>query len=644
MTRFFIRLLNYALLASFFGFIWGGWYLSKQGFGRKWRKKLSEEFASRGIELTASRLTLDPLRGLVARNVRVWRDSYHRETIAVIDELRLDINYTRLLRKEPFLDALILSEAEVMLDVDPKRPNSGEFAIHHLAAQLYFQQDKLDIRRLEGAGLGLNFSIRGVVEHRPDWQAASNPSGLWQPLQSIPQEWLQKLAEIQFGKKPGRLDLHFRGNLSQKHWLQSADGHLEMPELRWRGIRARDISIAADFTDHLLTVRRLGWRDNHGAISVSGDWHPGVQGHFRVNSQVNAPSIFHELNLFPELSSAGKIQLDGDVSWSESKVFNWQIVGKMDARRLVWREVPWSSGQMEFSVTPQRWFVRDANWQQKDGVVTGQCLNDNSRVTAEFNSTVDPRLLWRSLGKDVGLPLTEFDFAVNPLLKMRIASSPDAPGILQTEGDIIFGRTNFRGVAFTSAQASFSQMGANLSLSQIQITRPEGQLTGEAFWNQTTGEVALWNVKNSIDLVALGLWLDGPLADALETIRLPRSTTLQGDGHLHWTQGELSQIEMQVRSDDLSVFELPLFGALAKTLPEHQPAFQVQAGVTLQNHRLQIEPFTGTSADRQLTGRATWNLTERKFTGQLDDSGNIWTAESPWHQVQWRESGGATNP
>ncbi|MEO7934489.1 MAG: hypothetical protein ABIT76_15175 [Chthoniobacterales bacterium] len=642
MTRFFIRLLNYTLLACFFGFIWGGWYLSKQGFGRKWRKKLSEEFAKRGVELTAKRLTLDPLRGLVARNVRVYRDSYHRETIAIIDELRLDINYTRLLRKEPFLDALILSEAEVMLDVDPRRANSGEFAIHHLAAQLYFEQDKLDIRRLEGEGLGLNFSIRGVVAHRPDWQSSSASSDLWQPLQAIPQDWLQKLAEIKFGKNPGRLDLCFRGNLSQKHWLQSADGHLELPDLHWRGLRARDISIAADFTDHLLTVRRLGWRDDHGAIAVSGDWHPGVEGHLRVDSQVNAPAIFYELNLFPELSAAAKIQLTGDVTWSEAKFFNWQIVGKMDARKLVWRDVPWSSAQMEFSVTPHRWFVRDAHWQQKDGEVTGQFLHDDTQFTAELDSTVDPRLLARSLGKSDALPLAEFDFAVNPLLKMKITTAPG--GGLQTDGEVVFGRTNFRGVAFTSAQASFSQLGANVALSQIQITRPEGQLTGESFWNQTTGELALWSVKNSVDLVALGLWLDGPLAEAVETMQLPRGTTFQADGRLRWTRGELSEIAMQVRSPEVAVFELPILASLAKTLPDHQPAFQVQAGVTLENHRLQLDSFTGTAGDRQLSGHATWSLTERKFAGLLDDTGTTWNADAPWHQVQWRESGGAANP
>ena len=50
----------------------GGWYLAKRGFGRQWRYRVVEELHKRGVEASIGRLTLDPFRGLVAKNVRIF--------------------------------------------------------------------------------------------------------------------------------------------------------------------------------------------------------------------------------------------------------------------------------------------------------------------------------------------------------------------------------------------------------------------------------------------------------------------------------------------------------------------------------------------------------------------------------------------
>src|SRR5881394_803037 len=49
-----------------------GWYLAKRGFGRQWRYRVVEELHKRGVEASVGRLTLDPFRGLIAQNVRIF--------------------------------------------------------------------------------------------------------------------------------------------------------------------------------------------------------------------------------------------------------------------------------------------------------------------------------------------------------------------------------------------------------------------------------------------------------------------------------------------------------------------------------------------------------------------------------------------
>ncbi len=48
----------------------GGYYLAKRGFGRQWRDRVVEELRKHGVEANIGRLTLDPFRGLIAKNVR----------------------------------------------------------------------------------------------------------------------------------------------------------------------------------------------------------------------------------------------------------------------------------------------------------------------------------------------------------------------------------------------------------------------------------------------------------------------------------------------------------------------------------------------------------------------------------------------
>jgi hypothetical protein len=60
------------ILAAFVAILGGGYYLARRGFGREWRYRVVEELHKRGVEAHIGRLTLDPFRGLIAKNVRIF--------------------------------------------------------------------------------------------------------------------------------------------------------------------------------------------------------------------------------------------------------------------------------------------------------------------------------------------------------------------------------------------------------------------------------------------------------------------------------------------------------------------------------------------------------------------------------------------
>src|ERR1041385_4611228 len=100
--RIAMKVLRLALLVTIFASIGGGYYLAKRGFGREWRSRVVQELHKRGVEAYIGRLTLDPFRGLVARHVRIFDYRNRENTLALISEVSLDINYAALIHHQPF--------------------------------------------------------------------------------------------------------------------------------------------------------------------------------------------------------------------------------------------------------------------------------------------------------------------------------------------------------------------------------------------------------------------------------------------------------------------------------------------------------------------------------------------------------------
>src|ERR1700747_2934691 len=104
LRRLLVSALRLLIVLAISAAIGGGWYLARKGFGRQWRLRVVEELHKRGVEASIRRATLDPFRGLIAKDVRIF-DYHHREkTLAIISQIALDINYAALIQHQPFLN------------------------------------------------------------------------------------------------------------------------------------------------------------------------------------------------------------------------------------------------------------------------------------------------------------------------------------------------------------------------------------------------------------------------------------------------------------------------------------------------------------------------------------------------------------
>src|SRR5437660_4932075 len=143
------RLFIIASISALFG---GGWYLAKKGFGRQWRHRVVEELHKHGVEASVHRLTLDPFRGLVAQDVRIFDYKHRENTIAEISRISLDVNYAALLQRQAFLNAIDIRNAQVTLPLpegaDPKSPHAQ---IKNLDAHIYFPPEQIYVSQADGS-------------------------------------------------------------------------------------------------------------------------------------------------------------------------------------------------------------------------------------------------------------------------------------------------------------------------------------------------------------------------------------------------------------------------------------------------------------------------------------------------------------
>src|SRR6516165_5064635 len=146
LMRAFLRLAIVALIA---GAICGGWYLARKGFRGQWRSRVVEEMHRRGVEAAIGHLTLDPFRGLVARDVRIFSYKDRSETLAFISEAALDINYAAFFHHEPFLNALDIRNAEVTLPLKTAQGKIDQPQLRKFHAHIYFPLEQIFVSQAE---------------------------------------------------------------------------------------------------------------------------------------------------------------------------------------------------------------------------------------------------------------------------------------------------------------------------------------------------------------------------------------------------------------------------------------------------------------------------------------------------------------
>ena len=559
------RLLVLALLVGAF---WGAWYLANKGFGRQFRLTVVEELRKRGVDASVRRLTLDPFRGLVAQDLRIFDSRDRQRPLAVISEVSLDINYAAIFHRQPFLNALDIRNAEVTFPNLIGDPNAPKAQLKQFHAHVYFPPDQIYISQAEGIFCGIRISATGQLIRPSSYKAGPKMSDaeVRQRLELI-QRVVTELNRFNFaGGAPG-LQVKFAADLADLATMH-VEATLQGNRIQRGAYEIKQLTAAGEWVDRKLDLRQLEWTDHAGAFSARASLDTVRKAaDFRAQSSVDAKGLLEAFGLGKFVAdltfrAPPNIEVSGSADLTEAtpKV---SVIGRAALDDFTYKTIPLLGLSTDFSWDGQRTMLRDLRVRHATGEVVTDLLDAPGDFRLNVESTIDPTAIRPLLDRGLRKFFGEWQWPRPPAIRMSVRGPARDPRTWTGEGSITTQRARFRGVWMNRATADVRFGDSAITFNNLHVTRDEGVGSAGSFtYDFGKHEVRLTNVKTHLRPSDVIYWIDPDFADELAPYRFGGIPNLTASGVVHIKRGKTTRLEIGVDAPGGMEYEL-----LGKTLP-----------------------------------------------------------------------------
>ena len=570
-----VRRLLYLTLLIMFGS--AAAYVRSDGFSRKWRTFVMEQFEQRGVYLTLEKLTLDPFEGLVARGICVYSDRTHQVLLADVDRLHLDLDYNKMVKDELFLEGLDLRDADLTFLLDPEDPNSEKLTLASLDARLYLIGDRIEIRKAEGTLFGLRIHLSGSLL-RPAHKAHKETE------EEIEERKKQRMAAIKARRnliiEAARVLKHFESASTPRLEIE-VNGDLEKPDqlnatmrLSARNLRhgeyvCDEIEAVADYAGEQVDLTRLRVKDHLGELEASATWNlGGKKVDFHVRSTADLPGLasavlegegFREIVFYEPVS----LNVDGSFLMGnavpEGAFLPVECVGSVRAKRFASRGVVMEGLDADFGLSPKGCYLRDVLLKHESGTFGIQAMwkkDENFRYRALLQ--MDPNVFLPFLG----LPKTQeiirrFEFGPESGIWFEVEGEGPKPDInaCLNKGRVEIHRFKYRGVEVARCAADVQFQGPKHSYYGMVVERAEGKATAKQVdCDDIKRTVKLTGVESTVDPVALTSCFAQKTADNIAKYRFDKHPHIELEGLIGIVEG--TDLKIKFRSEGTAHYVL----------------------------------------------------------------------------------------
>ena len=592
------------ILAAFVAIFAGGYYLARRGFGREWRYRVVEELHKRGVEAQIGRLTLDPFRGLVAKNVRIFDYRNRENTLALISEVSLDINYAALIHHEPFLNALDVRDAQITFPIKTAQGNASRAQLTNLRAHIYFPPEQIYVSQAEGIFCGIRLSARGQLIKRGDYQpsAAITPEE-WQKQLSLAQRMVTELQKFSFPAGPPSLQLKFSGDIAE---LENArvEATLRGDRLQRGSYEINNLSAGAEWNNQRLDIGYCEWSDSKGTFAARGDWNrESNTAKFQIHSTLDLKAFLDAFGVGGpmadvEFHSPPLLEIRGSMKMGAEQ-FRTDMIGNAAFGPFTYKKVPFSELSADFSWDGERTLVRELRVRHQTGQLRADLFDAPNDFRLNLESTILPEAVRAAVPLQANEFLREWQWQRSPAIRMSIRGTNRDPGSWQGDGTVTLGRTRFRGTWMNDANTRIHFAEGAVTCEDIHVTRDEGSGSGSFTYDFKKHEVRISNIRSSLYPAEVIFWIDPKTSKTVVPYKFRRPPNVVANGVYQFRGGKNTRLEIKV--DGGSGMDYVFLG---KTLPFDR----VSARLLFTNERLQISDVRADLLAGTLRGNADISL------------------------------------
>jgi hypothetical protein len=593
-----------AILAAIFGIIVAGYYLARRGFGREWRSRVVEELHKRGVEAHIGRLTLDPFRGLVAKNVKIFDYKNRENTLALISEVSLDINYAALIHHEPFLNALDVRDAQITLPLKTADGKADKAHLTNFRAHVYFPPDQIYVSQAEGIFCGIRISATGQLIKRANYQPSPPISPEeWQRRLTIAQRVLDELQKFRFPAAIPSLQLKFSGDVAEMEKTR-VEATLHGDRLQRGSYEIRDLSAAAEWNNEHLNIARCEWGDGKGSFAGRADWNRETNSaSFQVRSSLDLKAFLDAFGLGEPLAgmefhSPPVVEILGAVNFKVDR-FRPDVIGHAAFGQFTYKKVLFSDLVADFSWDGERTFIQDLRVRHQTGQLRADLFDAPADFRLNIDSTISPDTLRSLVPSDLNDFLREWEWQRSPAIRLVIRSKDRNPGNWRGDGAITLGRSRYRGTWMNSANTGIHFVDGALTCDDFHVTRDEGTGTGSFTYDFKKHEVRVSNIRSSLNPAEAIFWVDPKIWKTVVPYKFRRPPNVTANGVYQFRGGKNTRLEIKV--DGANGMDYVFLG---KTLPFDR----VSGRLLFTNDRLQITDLHGALLGGTLRGNADISL------------------------------------
>jgi AsmA-like C-terminal region len=587
-----IRLTLLAAVVAIFG---GGYYLARRGFGREWRYRVVEELHKRGVEAHIGRLTLDPFRGLVAKHVRIFDYKNRENTVALISEISLDINYAALLHNQPFLNALDVRDAQITFPLKTAEGKASRPQLTNLRARVYFPPEQIYVSQAEGVFCGIRISAKGQLIKRESYQPS--PALLpeeWQRRLSIAQRVLNELQKFRFPGGPPSLRVKFSGDIAE---IEKAhvEATLRGDRLEFANYEIRNLSAAGEWNNQRLDIAHCEWSDRTGTFAGRGDWsRESNTAKFQIRSSLDLKAFLGTFGLQEPLAdtefhSPPRLEIAGSLHFAGQEL-RPELIGHAAFDQFTYKNVRFSDLTADFSWDGQRTFIRELRVRHQTGQLRADLLEAPNDFRLNLESTISPDAIRPLVPAETSEFLQEWQWQRPPAIRMTIRGPDRNPTSWQGDGTVTLGRTRFRGTWMNGASARIRFADGAIACEDLRVTRDEGTGSGSFTYDFKKHEVQISNIRSSVYPAEAIFWIDPKTWKTVVPYKFRRPPNVIANGIYQFHGGKNTRLEVKVDGGNGMDYVF-----LGKTLPfDHISARLLFTSDRLQITDVRADLFAGT--------------------------------------------------